>query len=92
MKFVGQISTGQFEYLNFEMEGGTAEDAVAAYHDLKRAWEGGEGLPQKEWCKLRDNYLRTGKMDGDPGELEKLSRAQAWFINEAKKAFKNNNN
>lgn len=87
MKYDFQIKPGaDYEFIHGEMEG-TAEDAVAAYKALKLDWEGGEGLPQADWCKLRDSYLATGQMEGDPGELEKLSKAQAYWVNETKKAF-----
>lgn len=86
MTYTYQVKTGEYEYINGTIEG-TAEEAVAAFRELKTAWEGGVGLPQREWCQLRDKYLSTGQMEGDPGILETLSAAQRWWVNETKKGF-----
>lgn len=87
-KYTSHVPTEQYGYLSVETEG-TAQDAVDAYKELQEAWKGGtgEGLPLKEWCTLRNKYLETGVMEGDPGDLKKLSKAQAWWVNETKKAL-----
>lgn len=88
MKYTFHLKTADYSYIGGEMEG-TAQEVVAAYLELQAAWGGGPGLSDREWCKLRDAYLATEQMDGDPGELEQLSKAQRWWVNETKKALKN---
>lgn len=45
-----------------------------------------ERMPHKEWNKLLDSYLRTGRLD--PDNIPKLDAFQQGVINEIKKAFK----
>lgn len=84
-KYTGQISTGQYEFLNFEIEG-TAQDAVEAYKELQTAWKGGEGVSSKDFNAFLDTYISTGK----PGELEvweNMTDQQKIIVNEVKKSF-----
>lgn len=59
MKHTFHIATGQYEFIEQEFEG-TPEEAVAAYNDLKRAYDGGEGMGMKEYAKVIVELVRTG--------------------------------
>ena len=89
MKYDFQISTGQFEFIHGEVEG-TPEDAVMAFKALKRAYEGGSGLPAAQFNSWLDTYL-AGKA-GSSDEWEQMSDAQKVVINEIKKSKKRNTN
>lgn len=45
----------------------------------------------KEWNKLVDTYLATGKLTGDPGLLDTLDDFQWFWVNETKKSIKRTN-
>lgn len=82
-----RLPLDQYAYLDVPFEG-TSDEALLEYKRLKSQFEGNGGLPQKEWVKLRRDYLNNGDMEGDPGDLDKLSLAQRYWVNETKKAFK----
>lgn len=88
MKYTGQIKTGEYEFLNFEMEG-DAHEAVAAYRELRNAYDGGPGLNHKDWCRFVDVYVSTGKPPEDGMSLwQDMGHEQRVVVNELKKAFK----
>ncbi len=74
-KYLCHVPTESYGFISVELDG-DADEAVEAYKELQAAWNA-----------LRDNYLLTGQMDGDPGELEKLSPQQKYWVNETKKAL-----
>ena len=86
MKYTGQISTGQFEYLAFEMDGGTAEGAVEAYKDLQEAWKPKVGLGDKEYNAFIDRMLM-----GETNHVEEynvMSPEQQKCVQTIKRALK----
>ena len=85
MKFSGQISTGQFEYLAFEVEG-TPEAAVEAYRALQVAFKGGEGLPEKEFNAFLDRQLmgETNHVE----EYQLMSAEQQKVVQTIKRSLK----
>lgn len=88
MKYEGHIKTGDYEYLQFELEG-TAEEAVEAYRSLQEAWKGGKGLGMKEFAKIVLEYCKTGAIvnggDKDFSSNEKL------LLGELKKIIRRSN-
>jgi len=89
MKYEFQITTGQYEYIKGYVEG-TADEAVMAFNDLKRAYTGGSGLPADRWRAWLDSYL-AGK-PGSVEEWEEMSDFQKQVVNEIKKSKKRNSN
>lgn len=88
MKYTGHIKTGDYEFLQFELEG-TAEDAVEHYRALQEAWKGGTGIPHKDWCRFLDVYLSTGTPPEDGMSLwQDMDERQKWMVNETKKCLK----
>lgn len=89
MKFTGQISTGQYEFISFECEG-TPEEAVEVYKALQNAWKGdvGAGLSSREYCRFIDEYINTGKPPEDGMSLwQDMDSKQRHVVNELKKAL-----
>lgn len=85
MKYLGHVPTESYGFISVEVEG-TPDEAVMAYKELKRAYEGGEGHTMKEFAKMVYEYCTTEgiKNGGDSdyssneklllGELTKLIR------------------
>ncbi len=98
MKYTGHITTGQYEFLEFEKEFLTPDEAVQAYKELKRAYSGtpapppGPGLPEGQWRALVDEFLTTGKVANGGDCWEELDDRQRWMCNEIKKSIKRRNN
>lgn len=90
-KYTGQISTGQYEFLAFELEG-TAEEATEAYKGLQEAWnpkQDGIGVPLKEFNAFLDSFLNTSHApDGGLEVWERMSTQQKIIVNEVKKSIK----
>ena len=91
MKYNGRVVAGQYEFIEFETEG-SPEEAVMAFKDLKRAYEGGSGVDTKRFNDLVDEYLSTGKVQNGGDVWEELDERQRWFFNEIKKSIKRRNN
>lgn len=83
MKYRGHISTGQYEFIEFEVDG-TASQVVEAYKELVKQWNEESELPAKEWNKWLDSYL-AGKA-GSVEEWEQMSFTQKQIIQEIKKS------
>lgn len=90
MKYQGQIRTGDFEYLHFEVEG-TAEEAVEKYRELKSAWEGGAGLPEKEFNAALDEYLTTKTLTDGADRYAAMNTQQRGIIQTIKRSFARTN-
>lgn len=85
MKYTGQISTGQYEYLNFELEG-SAEEAVAEYKTLQRLYTGGSGVGIKKLAEVITEYCKTGSIV--EGHEYDFSTNEALLIGEIKKLIR----
>jgi hypothetical protein len=86
MKAIHRIPTTQFGYVEIEEEYDCAEDAIADHNRLVKCYHDGEGLPAREWTKVRATMLNTGECD--PDLMERMSHAQRWWVNETKKALR----
>ena len=93
MSYEHQIRTGEFEYLKEMGEYQTPEEAVEAHRRLKQAWEGnyGPGLDAKEWNKVLDEYLSTGKITDGADLYARMNREQQGVVQEIKKSIKRRN-
>lgn len=97
MKYTGQISTGQYEFLAFELETDNAYESVSAYEDLRNAYRSVQeaknslqaplGLPNREWCAVMDSYVSTGKLEGGAEIWDRMSDYQRQVIQELKRCF-----
>ena len=81
------VPTEQYGYVSYEAEG-TPEEAVQMYHDVKKEYGGGMGLPSREFCSFMDFYVSTGTMPEDGVvKWEGMSNEQRLIIHEIKKCF-----
>ncbi|MDO8094427.1 MAG: hypothetical protein Q6360_13195 [Candidatus Brocadiales bacterium] len=95
MKFTIHTPTGDFAYVESELEGalvvgqGDETRLVEEHNNLVSLVKGrgeGFGLEHKEWNRVLDGYLNTGECD--PNDIEGMDKTQQNIINEIKKAFK----
>lgn len=74
----------QYAYIELHVED-TPEGILEAYNRITGLVKAQEnGLPQKEWNELLDNYLLGKGIPADMGE--KMGKAQSWLIHEFDKA------
>lgn len=78
------IEIGQYEFIEQEVE--SVEEAQSLYHEVKRAFKSGEGLPKKEWDKVVEDVLQR-QLSGDPGILDEMNAYQKSFVDETKRGF-----
>jgi len=84
MKITQRIPTSSYAYIEFEGDYETPEEALTENVRLVGIYED-EGLPMREWAQLRNKMFKTGEFDPN---IEGLSKAQRYFINECKKAYR----
>lgn len=82
MKYEAHIKTGDYSFLGFELEG-TVEEAVQAYRDLERAYNGGAGVGIKKLAEIIHEYCKTGNI-ADGGGYD-FSSNESLLLNELKK-------
>ena len=82
MKVTQRIPTEQYAYIEFEKDYSSVEEAMAEHSELCSKYND-EGLPQKEWARLRNQMYATGEWNP---ETEGLSKAQRYVVNELKLA------
>ncbi len=88
MKYTCHIPTEQYGFISVDIEG-TAEEAFAAYEEVKRGLLAGAGIPHREFCSFLDSYLKTGKPPEDGLEVwERMDTRQRDIVNEVKKCLK----
>ena len=80
------ISIGDYEFIEADVE--NVEDARMLRDDIKHEFSkgDGEGLKNSDWCKVMNEYLKTGRMSSDDYAL--LSKPQRYVIQEVKKTLK----
>ena len=79
------IPTRDFAFVEIEVEG-TIQQISDIYNESELELKPKEGLNQNEWARVRDNYVKTNKIEID--EFEQLSTLQKYFISQLKKARK----
>lgn len=88
MKYHLRVPTSeQYAYIEAEYEG-SAEEAVEAYRELTVAVRTGFGLPQAEFNKALDEYLKTNELRNGADLYAQMDAAQQRVFQELKKAFK----
>lgn len=86
MKSIQRIPTDQYAYIELEIEYETVEEAFIDHERLLKLHETGVGLDAREWKKCREHMLTTGNCD--PEHIERMNKAQRWWINETKLAMR----
>ena len=79
---IQRIPTDSYAYIELNLEYDSAEEAFIDHERLLKLHEGGIGLPAREWTQIRKKMLNTGECD--PNEMERMNKAQRWFVNELK--------
>lgn len=85
-KYLCHVPTEQYGFISVELEG-TADEAVIAYRELSRAYQGGAGVPTGEWNALLDELLSKGSIAGDPGVVTQMTPEQNRVFQEIKKSM-----
>lgn len=86
MKAKLHIKTGDYEFIEIDVEKFTHEEIIGEYRALKKKFDGGIGLEAKEFNRILDDYLIDGEMESE--EYEGMNLPQQYVIQELKKAFK----
>lgn len=86
IKAIQRIPTDQYAYIELELEYASVEEAFVDHERLLKLHSDGAGLDTREWKKVREHMLATGECD--PELNERMSKAQRWWINETKLAYR----
>ena len=73
MKSTIRLATTQFCYIEFEVEG-SVEDIIAEEKRIQKLYQGSEGLPEKEFNRVLDNYIWKDDMLSTDYEVMSLSQ------------------
>lgn len=84
-----RIPTTQFGFIELDMEYESAQEAIDDHTVLFKMYQYGTGLPATEWTKCRKHMLTTGECD--PEQIDRMNKAQRFFINECKKTLRDIN-
>lgn len=76
-----RISTGEYMFVEFDKEYPSEEEGFADHARLQSLWNQA-GLGPRDWKRVREHMYKTGECD--PADIEQMSNAQRWFINELK--------
>lgn len=76
----------QFAFLECEFEG-TADEAYAEYRRVTAMVQGGEGLPDKEFNAVLDEYLTTKQIKNGVDLYETMNVSQQATIQTIKRSF-----
>lgn len=86
MKVTQRIPTETYAYLEFEKDYETIGEAMAEHTELCSSYSA-PGIPDHQWPSIRNKMFRTGEFDPN---IEGLSKAQRYFINQCKLAIRAN--
>lgn len=86
IRVVQRIPTDQYAYVELEKEYESAEEAFLDHQKLLKLHQDKVGLPPREWTKVRKSMLEKGECD--PNLLDEMSKAQRYWVNETKLAFR----
>lgn len=84
MEITQRIPLEQYSYIEYTKDYESIQEALDE-HTLIVAKYADPGLPTREWAQARNKMMATGEFDPN---TEGLSKAQRYFINEAKLAFR----
>ena len=79
------IKTGDYMFIEFDNEYESVEDSFVDHARLQKKWSD-PGLEGRNWVRVRNHMIKT--CECDPADIEQMSHAQKWFINEAKLALR----
>lgn len=79
------VRTGDFAHIAVKPEG-TLDELLSISDELTNMVNDKSELSASEWKKARMKMLLTAEFD--PNDWDKLSKAQKYFINQAKLAFR----
>lgn len=85
MKVTLQLPTGDYAYVNTELEVESLAEAVEKHDELKALLEK-EGHNQTDWARIRNKYALDNTIEVE--DFEKCSRSQRYFINQMKLVHK----
>lgn len=80
------VATGEFCFIEKDCE--TLEEAEAEHSRIRSIFADKEGLNQVEWAKVRNKYVNTGDIEIE--DMESLSKAQKFVINQIKLSIRSN--
>lgn len=89
MKVSIQLPTGDYAYINTELEVKSLAEAVEKHDELKALLEK-EGHNQTDWARIRNKYVLENIIEVE--DFEGCSRSQKYFINQAKLVHKSKEN
>lgn len=85
MKYLAHVPVEQYGFIS--AEGDNLEEVLNEYSQIKRLVVG-EGISEKEWTTLLDEYLTTGKVTNGGDVWEHMSDFQRAVCQEIKKSLK----
>lgn len=85
------VPVEQYGFISEHLETNDPNEAVEAYQILKKALQSGDGLQNREWCKVMDSYVSTGKLEGGAEVWERMNDYQRSVIQELKRCFARTN-
>lgn len=91
MKFTLRLPLEQYAFAEMNIEAEDVAAAAQAYADLQSAFKVGDGIPQKDFNALLDEYLSTGTTTDGAGVWEDMSDFQRGVFQEIKKSLKRTN-
>ena len=86
MKATLRIPRDQFAYVEVTGDYESAEDALDEYNRLTDLANSEVGMSASDFKKVKAHMLETGEFD--PNDSHLLSKAQKYWVNETKKAFR----
>lgn len=85
-----RFPTEQFAYMEVSAEG-TPEELKTQYDAFERLLKVGVGLETKEWNRVLDEVLETGKLEDGANLWERMDKEQQLILQEIKKSIKRRN-
>jgi len=86
MKYKAHIKTGDFEFIGIESD--DRDELIQEYFEVKGIFKDRQGHNQKEWARVRNDYVNKGEITIE--DMEGCNKSQRYFINEIKLVIKNN--
>lgn len=88
MKATIRIATRQYEFIEFEKDVETIGEAVELYEEGISLANAGEGLTEKEFNAVLDEYLSTGNVVNGTEHYEKMNERQRDIVQSVKRSIK----
>ena len=85
IKVTQRLPLEQYSYVEFEKEYESIEDAMVDHARLLSEYKQ-EGLPEREWARVRNQMMTKGQFD--PNLNERLNKSQRYWVNQTKLALR----